>query len=503
MHSVPLLSMQGIEKSYGVVQANRGVDFDVPKGRIVGLLGENGSGKSTLMKILFGLTRPDSGVMLLNGREYAPRSPADALAAGIGMIHQHFTLAEGMTIAENIALGWPAAGRWWLRRGWIADQVRDVSSTYGLALDPGRRVADLPLGVRQRVEVLKALLRGARLLVLDEPTSVLGPSEVEGLLQVLRRLQAGGCSIVLISHKLHEVAAVCDEVVVLRDGRTAARVEKDAASPDRLAALLSGGRASTAPLQQPFTPGPVRLSLQDIALSGRLDAVSLDLRAGEILGLAGTDGNGQQELAEVVAGLGRPDAGRMVLDGADATRWSPLRRMRAGVAYVPADRRGESLIPGMSVAENLSMRDVRTAKFSRWGVLRKGAAHAAGQAAMARFGIRASGPGMRVAGLSGGNQQKVALARELTRHPRVLVLVQPTWGLDPAAAEAVRHEALALRNAGAAVLWSSTETDELLAVADRIAVMTAGRITDVLPRAEASLGRLALLMAGPAAAIAA
>lgn len=502
MHLAPLLSMQGIEKAYGAVRANRGVDFEVPEGRIVGLLGENGSGKSTLMKILFGLVRPDGGAMLWRGREYAPRSPADALGAGIGMIHQHFTLAEGMTVAENVALGWTDAGRWWLRRRHVAEQVRTGSAAYGLALEPDRRVSDLPLGARQRVEILKALLRGARLLVLDEPTSVLGPAEAAGLLRVLRRLQAGGCSVVLISHKLHEVAAVCDEVVVLRDGRTAARLPQAEATPARLAALLSAGGPPRS-VASPATPGPERLLLDGICLRGRLDNVSVKLRAGEVLGLAGTDGNGQQELAEAGAGLRRPDAGRVVLDGADVTGWPARRRMQAGVAYVPADRRGESLVPGMTVAENLAMRDLRAPGFSRWGVLRAAAARAAGQAAIARFNIRAAGPGARVGGLSGGNQQKVALARELTRQPGVLLLVQPTWGLDPGAAAAVRAEVLALRGAGGAVLWASTETEELLEVADRIAVMAAGRLVAVLPRAEASAARLALLIAGPAPACAA
>lgn len=498
----PLLSMQGIEKAYGSVRANRGVDFEVPERRIVGLLGENGSGKSTLMKVLFGLTRPDRGVMLWRGREYAPRSPADALAAGVGMIHQHFTLAEGMTVAENVALGWAGAGRWWLRRGHLAERIRSGSAAYGLALDPGQRVGTLSLGARQRVEIVKALLRGARLLVLDEPTSVLGPAEVAGLLDVLRRLQGGGCSVVLISHKLHEVAAVCDEVVVLRDGRTAARVAGAEASPRRLAALLSGGRPAPA-----FAPGAgtgrVRLSLGGVSLRRCLAQVSLDVRAGEVLGLAGADGNGQRELAEVAAGLRRPDAGRVALDGRDATGWTAPRRMRAGLAYVPADRRGESLVPAMSLAENLALRDIGSAPFSRLGVLRREAAAAAGGAAIGRFGIRAAGPHGRVSALSGGNQQKVALARELARNPGVLVLVQPSWGLDPNAADAVRAAVLALRDAGAAVLWASTETDELLAVSDRIAVLAAGRITAVLPRAECSADRLSLLMAGPAAPLAA
>lgn len=502
MRPAPLLSMQGIEKAYGAVRANQGVDLDVPDGRIVGLLGENGSGKSTLMKILFGMVRPDSGAMLWRGQEYAPRSPADALRAGIGMIHQHFTLAEGMTVAENVALGWPGAGRWWLRRGHVADQVRTGSAAYGLSLEPDSRVADLSLGARQRVEILKALLRGARLLVLDEPTSVLGPAEVAGLLQVMRRLQAGGCSVVLISHKLHEVAAVCDEVVVLRDGRTAARLPRVDATPARLAALLSAAGPAL-PIPAAAMPGPVRLRLDGVGLRGQLDSVSLDLRAGEVLGLAGTDGNGQQELAEVAAGLRRPDAGCVALDGADATAWSARRRMRAGVAYVPADRRGESLVPGMTLAENLAMRDLQTPGFSRWGVLRTAAAAARARAAIVRFGIRAPGPGMRVGGLSGGNQQKVALARELTRQPGVLLLVQPTWGLDPGAAAAVRAEVLALCSAGAAVLWASTETEELLQVADRIAVMVSGRLAAVLPRAEASPERLALLIAVPAPACAA
>ncbi len=480
-----LLQMQGIEKAYGAVRANCGVDLEAGEGRIVGLLGENGSGKSTLMKILFGLVRPDKGAMLWRGQEYAPRSPADALAAGIGMIHQHFTLAEGMTVAENVALGWSGAGRWWLRRTTLASRIRAASEAYGLALDPGQLVGSLPLGARQRVEILKALLRGARLLVLDEPTSVLGPAEVAGLLDVLRRLREGGCSIVLISHKLPEVAAVCDEVVVLKDGRTAARVPQAEATAERLAALMSNGAVRSVRMTR--QTGPIRLAMQGAGLS-------LELRGGEVLGVAGTDGNGQQALIETAAGLRPPGAIRVSKDGVDVTRWSSRRRMAAGIAYVPADRRGVSLVPGMTLAENMIMRDLR--RFARAGVLRPDRAAKAAQAGIARFGIRADGPGVRVKTLSGGNQQKVALARELAREPGVLLLHQPSWGLDPGAAAAVQEAALALCAGGAAVLWASTETEELLAVCDRIAVMVDGAVVAVLPRAEASAERLALLIAG-------
>lgn len=493
-----LLRMEGIRKSFGTVQANRGIDFSVPPGAIIGLLGENGSGKSTLMKLLFGLLRPDAGVMLWRGREYAPRGPADALAAGIGMIHQHFSLVEAMTVAENVMLGWPEAGRLGLQRAEVVRRISALSAEYGLAVEPEAPVAALSLGARQRVEILKALLRGAELLVLDEPSSILGPQEVEALLEILRSLRAQGRSVVFITHKLHEVTAVCDAVVVLRDGQVAGRVQ--GATPAELAALMAGGNAppAAAPRAPVAADAPVRLVAEglharDARGVAKLAGVSLTLRAGEVLGIAGVDGNGQQELAAVLAGLLRPEAGRVLLEGADATTWPAARRLQAGLGYVPADRRAESLVPAMTLAENIALRDAPT--FARRGWLQPAAMRAAAEAAIATHNIRASGPLARAGALSGGNQQKLALAREVARQPRVLVLLQPCWGLDPGAAAAVRDAVLALRAAGGAVLWISTETEEVLGVADEVAVLAGGRLSAPMPVAEADPARLSLLMA--------
>ena len=492
-----LLEMRGIVRCFGALRANDGIDLDVQPGQILGLLGENGSGKSTLMKVLFGMLPPDAGSIVFRGQELAGHRPADAMAAGLAMIHQHFMLIDAMTVVENVMLGWPAAGRV-LRRAEMAAQVREASRRFGLDLDPDARVAELPLGRRQRVEILKAILREAELLILDEPTSNLAPTEVAGLLAILRRLRVEGKGIVFITHKLHEVLEVCDEVVVLRAGRVAGRAPVAGVSRGQLAEMMVG-RDITAPHSpDPRLPGAVRLAVNGLRASG-LGGVSFELHAGEILGVAGVDGNGQFELAETLAGLRRGQGGRIVLDGRDVTHLSVAERVRAGLAYVPADRARTALVRTMSVAENFMLRDSARAPYARGALLSNAGRVAKARALIAEYDVRAPGPSAVVAKLSGGNQQKIVVARELDRAPAVLIAHQAAWGLDPGATRFVLDRVVSLRDAGGAVLYISSELEEVLAISDRVAVMAGGGFAGVVARAEADLRQIGLWMAGRAA----
>jgi simple sugar transport system ATP-binding protein len=498
-----ILEMRGIAKAYGRVQANAGIDLDVAPGQIVGLLGENGSGKSTLMKVLFGMVKPDAGGIVYKGRELSDHNPREALAAGIGMIHQHFMLVEAMTVAENIMLGWDAAGRW-LRRGAIGAAVRETSARFGLDLEPDTLVGELSLGRRQRVEILKALMRGVDLLILDEPTSNLTPVEVGGLFGVLRRLKAEGKGIVLISHKLHEILDVTDEVVVLRDGRVSGRrPTRDASARDLARMMVDRDVTSTLPRCDLRFDGPPLLTVSGLSAAGTaedaLRDISFELRPGEILAVAGIDGNGQSALVETLAGLRRPTAGRIVLEGRDITRASVAARMRAGLAYIPADRAATSLIQAMSVAENLAMRDISRRPYSHWGWLDQRAIDDEARRRIRDYAIRAAGPQAAARDLSGGNQQKIVIAREMDRAPRVLVAFQATWGLDPGATRFVQEQVMAAKNAGNAVLYVASELDEVLALGDRIGVLCAGRLVAIVPRAAVNVDEIGLMMAGEGA----
>jgi ABC-type uncharacterized transport system ATPase subunit len=497
-----LLELRGIERAYGPVLANAGIDLTVEAGRIVGLLGENGSGKSTLMKVLFGMVAPDAGTIVFNGRELSGHRPADAMAAGLAMIHQHFMLVDAMTVTENVMLGWPAAGRI-LARARIAAQVREASARFGLDLEPDARVADLSLGRRQRIEILRAVLRDARLLILDEPTSNLAPAEVAGLLRVLRRLREQGRGVVFITHKLQEVLDVCDEVVVLRAGLVAGRAPVKGASREALAQMMVGHDAAANAEATDRPPGATALEARGLRARG-LGGIDLQLRAGEILGVAGVDGNGQLELAEALAGLRPIEAGSLLLAGRDVTRTGAAARTRAALAYVPADRARTSLVRSMSIAVNLMLRDSDRLPYARRGILRPAARDRKAIALIRSFDIRATGPAAPVARLSGGNQQKVVVARELDRAPAVLVTHQATWGLDPGATRFVLDQLVDLRNRGAAVLFISSELEEVLAISDRIAVLSGGRFAGVQEKAKSGaafdLARIGLWMAGQEAA---
>jgi len=497
-----LLRMHGICKDYGPIRANRGIELTVAQGQIVGLLGENGAGKSTLMKILFGIVRPDAGKITFKGRELSGHTPRDAIAAGIGMIHQHFMLVDAMTVTENVMLAWKSTAKR-LRPLQCAELIRNASRIYGLEVDPDAKVGELPYGRRQRVEIVKAIICGADLLVLDEPTSNLSPPEVARLLDVMRQLRNQGKSIVFISHKLGEILDVCDDVVVLRDGQVIARCSASTATKAGLAQMMVGREVPTTSERPERAPGPEvlvleRLSRRDEAGIERLRDVTLSLRAGEILAIAGVDGNGQADLVDVIAGLKAPDQGCIMLNGRDITHASVRARLAAGISYIPVDRANTSLVPGMSVEDNLALREFDRPPLSRNGVLDSTAFRSFATSRMAHFGISAAGPGAPVRTLSGGNQQKIVLAREIGRNPQVLVAYQPTWGLDPGATRFVIDQVLALRESRGAVLYISAELEEVLMLGDRIAVICNGRLSEAVRREQLDVTEIGLMMAGAA-----
>ncbi|WP_394713653.1 ABC transporter ATP-binding protein [uncultured Roseibium sp.] len=489
--------MRGIVRTYGTLRANDGVDLDVHAGEIVGLLGENGSGKSTLMKILFGMVTPDNGGIVFRGRELSNHRPREAMEAGIAMIHQHFMLVEEMTVVENIMLGWSEAGKF-LRRDEISSRIRDVSGRLGLELDPEARVTDLPLGRRQRIEILKAVLRDVELLILDEPTSNLAPSEVSELLSILRRLRDDGKGIVFITHKLPEVLEVCDTVVVLRAGRVAGKTAVEGATRAQLAEMMVGRDVSQPHILSEREPGAVRLRLEDVRGPG-LGPLDLSVRGGEIFGIVGVDGNGQLEFAETLAGLRKPDAGTIWLGDRDITTAPVAARTRAGLAYMPADRSSTALVKGLPIVENLMLRDSLSPPYSRHGILSTAAALRKARDLMEKFDIRAPSPRTLAGQLSGGNQQKIIAARELDREPSVLVAHQATWGLDPGAARFVLEQMIAHRNRGAAVIYISSELEEVLEISDRLAVFSGGEIAGLVRRSDVNMTQIGLWMSERAA----
>jgi simple sugar transport system ATP-binding protein len=495
-----MLEMRGICKRYGEVRANRNIDLEVPRGQILGLLGENGSGKTTLMKVLFGIVKADAGTIEFKGKRLDRHTPADAIEAGIGMIHQQFMLVDAMTVAENVMLGWADAGQW-LRTREIAQLIRRASQTYGLDLDPNAVVGDLSLGRRQRVEIVKAILRGAELLILDEPTSNLSPPEVAGLFAVMGRLQSEGRSLIFISHKLGEVLEICEEVVVLRDGEVTGKCSVKNATQADLARMMIGREIGLGADRGEHALGEEILKVEGLSTRGhegmqQLRDVTFSLRTGEILALAGVDGNGQAELVETIAGLKTAARGRIVIGGHEITFASIKARLAAGVAYIPADRMTTSLVPSMTVEDNLAMRDFHRSPLRRGPWLDRSSFRSQATRKIAEFGIRCAGPGVPTQTLSGGNQQKIVVAREIGRRPRVLLALQPTWGLDPGATRFVIEQIIHLRDAGGAVLYISSELEEVLLLGDRVGVICKGRLLGVVDRHNVDLTKIGLMMAG-------
>lgn len=496
----PLVELSGISKRFPPdVRANDDVSLAIAPGEILALLGENGAGKSTLMQILYGVYRRDAGEIRIDGVPVEFASPGDAIRHGIGMIHQEFMLVRSFTVAENVAMGTANEQKVDLRA--VAARLRALADTFGLGVDPAAVVEHLPVGVQQRVEILKLLYREARLLILDEPTAVLTPQEVKKLFEVLRALQAAGKSIIIVTHKLREVMDISDRVTVLRDGRvvgTRITADTDEAS---LARLMVGRDVLLRADKPPQRRGRSRLSVADLSVAGhdgelRVRGLSLDVHGGEILGIAGVDGNGQSELVEALFGLRAVAGGEVALDGEVVTRWAPAQRRAAGMAYLPADRRHVGSVGELSITDNAVLGGQRT--FTRlrglWRDRRAAAAHA--RALIDRFGIRTPGPDFLAGKLSGGNLQKLVLGREVARDPGVLVVEQPTRGLDVGAIETVWAELLAQRAQGRAILLVSAELEEILNLADRIAVIFDGRIVGTIPGENADVATLGLMMAG-------
>jgi simple sugar transport system ATP-binding protein len=496
--------MRGITKRFPGVVANDGVDFEAAAGEVHALLGENGAGKSTLSNILTGLYRPDEGEILLHGRPVELHAPRDALDAGICMVHQHFRLVERFTVAENVVLGdHRREGRSFrLRRRAIERRVAELGERYGLAVDPRARVWHLSVGEQQRVEILKALYLDARILILDEPTAVLTPQEAEVLFETLREMAAEGRTVIFISHKLHEVKAVADRVTVLRGGRAVATVAAAEATPRSLAALMVGRElASGTGVTEARAPGVTVLELDDVWAPGdrggaAVRGVSLAVRGGEIVAVAGVAGNGQRELAETVAGMRAPTKGAVRVGGKALRNGDPRAAIGAGVAYVPEDRLGTGLAPSVSIASNLALKAYRQRSVSRGPLLRLRRIRERAVELIRRYHIAAPGPAAPARLLSGGNLQKVVLAREFSSLPRVLVAASPTRGLDVGAIETVHAHLRDAAGEGVGILLVSEDLDEILTLADRIAVMYEGEIVGETARAGASVEEIGLLMAG-------
>ena len=496
-----LLEMIGVTKRFPGVVANDRVDFDVYAGEVHTLLGENGAGKSTLMKILYGLYSADEGEIRLHGRPVSIESPSDAIELGIGMIHQHFMLVPTLTVAENVALGLPSGKLLVQDLKPVRKRIRELSDAYGLQMDPDAYIWQLAVGERQRVEIMKAIYRDASLLVLDEPTSVLTPAEVNDLFATLRRMKDDGRGLVFISHKLHEVMNLSDRITVLRGGRTAGRTAPAETSREDLARMMVGREVLLTPARTESRAGEVRLSINGLnVLSDRetpaVNDVDLAVRGGEIVGIAGVSGNGQRELAEALAGLRPVESGRVAMDGVDTTDKTPKEIRRMGVSYIPEERMRDGAVGDLSVSENLILVDHDLPPLSRRGFLDFKAIAAVCADLVERYTVKTPSLETPTSHLSGGNIQKVIIARELSGEPKVLIASQPTRGVDIGAAEYIHSVLMGQRADGTAILLISEDLDEVTGLSDRIAVMFEGRIMGVFDREKATVERLGLLMAG-------
>lgn len=481
-----LLRLSGVSKRYGPVAANTAIDLSVAEKSIHAILGENGAGKSTLMKLIYGVETPDEGTMEWQGRPVRPASPAEARTLGIGMVFQHFSLFETLTVTENIALIVPGP------KAALRTRIRELGRTYGLEVDPDALVHALSVGERQRVEILRCLMLDPKLLILDEPTSVLAPQSVELLFETLRRLRDGGVSILFISHKLEEIRALCDRATILRAGRVTGEVDPRAHTAAELAALMIG-RAMPAPLPtEPRAPGEPRLEVIGLDLPSEdpfgvsLHGISLSVHAGEIVGIAGISGNGQQELAATISGETRlPEVSRDMVRmmGQGAGHWGAAMRRKMGFAFVPEERLGRGAVPEMSLSDN-TLLTAHSHGLVRRGLIDRRAEAAFTRACITDFDVRTPGPEAEAGALSGGNLQKFIVGREILLEPRLLFVAQPTWGVDIGAASDIRRRLVAMRNADCAILVISEELEELFEICDRLHVLHHGRLSPSLPLPE-------------------
>jgi simple sugar transport system ATP-binding protein len=477
-----VLEMRGITKRFPGVVANDHVDLDLRKGEVHALLGENGAGKSTLMNILYGLYRPDEGEILLDGKKIVFSSAKDAIDRGIGMVHQHFMLIPVMTVAENIVLEIePTKAGVLLDYAKAAERVREISTQYGLAVNPTAKIESISVGQQQRVEILKALYRGADVLILDEPTAVLTPQEAGELFAIVKSLQEGGTSIIFISHKLNEVLEIADRITVLRRGKTIDTVPREGATEEGLAKLMVGREVLLRVDKKPPETGETLLEVRNLHVKDErglpaVRDVSLTVRAGEIVGIAGVEGNGQSELIEAITGLRRAESGEVVVAGQVVSHPSARRMLDAGVGHIPEDRQRRGLVLEFSIAENIALHDYNTSPDSRFGWLFPRRLIERARGLIREFDIRGGGPTTLGGALSGGNQQKVVAAREVARDPKVLVAAQPTRGLDVGAIEYLHRRLVEERDEGRAILLVSLELDEVLSLSDRILVMYEGEV---------------------------
>ena len=480
------------------------MDLTVEWGQVHALLGENGAGKSTLMNVVYGLVRPDSGEIVYDGKPVHIGSPQDAIRLGIGMVHQHFMLIPPLTVAENVVLGHEIVtgpGGIDIRRSQAA--VRELSRKYGLEVDPAAKIEDLSVGLQQRVEILKALYRGARLLILDEPTAVLTPQEVRGLFEIVRALVRDGAAVIFITHKLAEVLEVADKITVMRRGKVEATTTPKESSQAELARMMVGRSVLLRVEKKESTPGKTLLSIDGLTVQDdrhqvAVDNMSLELRSGEILGIAGVEGNGQNELVEAIVGLRMPRAGRISLGGRDITRASTHSTLESGLGFIPADRHRMGIVLELSVADNLVLSRFDQPPFARWIVRAFDQVHAYAQRLIKTFDIRTDGPDQPAGSLSGGNQQKLVVAREIGTQPKVLLASQPTRGVDVGSIEFIHRRLVEERDSGMGVLLVSSELDEVLSLADRVAVVYRGRVVAMFEQKEADRERIGLLMAGAA-----
>ena len=495
-----VLRLDGITKRFGKLVANDAISLSLHEGEVIALLGENGAGKTTLMNILFGQYTADEGTVAVFGQTLPPGNPRAALDAGVGMVHQHFTLADNMTVLENVTLGTQPLFAPRLDRGAARDKLARLATDFGLQVHPDARVGSLTVGERQRVEILKALYRDARILILDEPTAVLTPQETDDLFATLRKAVKLGLSVVFISHKLHEVMAISDRVLILRHGRLVA--ERPIAEVDKakLAALMVGSEVA-APKVEPGQPGAVLMRLQDVTTPDRgsapgLRRVSLALHAGQIVGLAGVSGNGQAALADLIGGLIRPATGRLDLNDAELQGWSPRKAVQSGIARIPEDRHKTGTIAEFDLTENAILESYADPPYSRAGWMNWGLAEAFTRQIIDTYDVRCPGPGTRIRLLSGGNMQKLILGRVLEKAPSIILANQPVRGLDIGAVNYVHSQLLAARDRGAAVLLISEDLDEIMALSDVIHVLSEGRLSPGFARGSMTPADLGVWMAG-------
>lgn len=495
------LEMKGITKRFPGVLANDSIDFDVQASEVHALLGENGAGKSTLMKVLYGMYHPDAGDIFINGEKVKITSPTSAIRHGIGMIHQHFMLVQTLTVAENVALGLPSTRGPLTDMRAVSDRILALADQYGLRIDPKACIWQLSVGQQQRVEIIKALYRGADLLILDEPTAVLTPQEVDELFNIMRQMMKDGYGLIFISHKLHEVIEISNRITVLRDGHKVGTRATSDVNKQVLATWMVGHEVDFITRPKEINRGDVRLQLQGITCESDrgtegLRNISLELYSGEILGVAGVSGNGQRELAEVMAGLRQPTSGKFILEGEDVTDLNPDKLIKKMLSYIPEERMRDGMVKEFSVAENMILREHDQPAYSTHGFLKLQEIAGHTHKLIDQYNVKTPSQKTLAKSLSGGNIQKIVLARELSRNPRTIIAAQPTRGLDIGAAEYVREQLLIQRKNGTAVLLISEDLDEILALSDRIAVIYEGKIIAVLERDEATRDEIGLLMAG-------